>query len=114
MKLQLTTGTAGAPNAAFLYAAGSVDSGTSWPDAVTGADASITINNPTQLKLLGVLYMPTQSLVYKGGPWSLASLFGGKMPERWSLVVINNSGIALTSTPANHVISYQGVFATVT
>jgi hypothetical protein len=114
MKLALTTGTAAAPNTALLYCAASVDGGTSYPDAVTGADASITINSPTQLKLLGVLYMPTQSLTYKGGPWSIASLYGGKMPATWSLVVINTSGIALTATAGNHVISYQGVFATVT
>ena len=111
-KIALTTGTASAPNAVFVYAYASVDGGSEYPDAVTGTDAGITINNPTQLKLLGAVYAPTQSLGYKGGPWSFAALYGGRMPERWGVVVINDSGIALTATAGDHVVEYQGVYAT--
>ena len=52
--------------------------------------------------------------IYKGGPWSFAALYGGKMPEKWGVVVINDCGAALSATPADHVIEYQGIYATVT
>ena len=97
-----------------MYAYASVDGGTEYPDACTGTDAAITINSPTQLKLLGAVYTPTINLTYKGGPWSFAALYGGKMPEKWGVVVINDCGAALSATPADHVIEYQGVYATVT
>ena len=80
---------------------------------MTGADAAITLNNPTQLKLLGAIYSRPRQHAYKGGPWSLAALYGGRMPEKWGLVVVNDTGIALSSTPADHVFEYQGVYATV-
>jgi hypothetical protein len=112
-KIALATGTISAPSAAFVYAYASVDGGSEYPDTVTGADASITINNPTQLKLLGAVYAAAQSTTYKGGPWSLAALYGGRMPQYWGVVVINDTGIALTATPADHVVEYQGVYATV-
>ena len=52
-----TSGTISAPSAVFVYAYASVDGGTEYPDTVTGADAAITINSPTQLKLLGAVYV---------------------------------------------------------
>ena len=113
-KIKTSTGTISAPSAAFLYAYATVDAGSEWPDAVTGADAGITINNPTQLKLLGAIYAAAVSTTYKGGPWSLAALYGGKMPSRWGIVLINDTGVALTATGGDHAIEYQGVYATVT
>lgn len=101
-----------APAAQFIYCYASVNAGTDWPDTVTGTDAAITLNNPTQLKLLGVMYTATASTAYKGGPWSVASLFGGRMPDRWGIVVINNTGSALSAVAGDHVYTYQGIFAT--
>jgi len=103
-----------APSAAFVYAYASADGGSDYPDTVTGTDAAITINNPTQLKLLGVIYVAAINVQYKGGPWSLAALYGGRMPEKWGLVVVNDCGTALSATAGDHVFEYQGVFATAT
>lgn len=110
-KFGLTTGTISAPSAVFVYAYASVDGGSEWPDTVAGTDSGITINNPTQLKLLGAVYCAAQSTVYKGGPWSFASLYGGRMPERWGVVVINDSGIALSGTAGDQAIEWQGIYA---
>jgi hypothetical protein len=103
-----------APSSAFVYAYGTVDAGSEWPDTVTGTDAAITLNSPTQLPLLGVVYAAAINTTYKAGPWSLARLYGGKMPSRWGVVVLNEFGTALSGTGSDHVVEYQGVYATVT
>lgn len=113
-KFGLTTGTISAPSAVYVYAYASVDGGSTYPDTMTGTDGNVTMNNPTQLKLLGAVYCTAQSTVYKGGPWSLASLYGGRMPAFWGVFVLNDSGIALDATAGNQAITWQGVYATVT
>lgn len=102
-----------APSAAFVYAYGTVDGGSDYPDTVTGTDAAITLNNPTQLKLLGAIYAAAINVQYKGGPWSLAALYGGRVPERWGIVVVNDMGTALSATAGDHVFEYQGIYAQV-
>lgn len=106
------SGSIAAPSAVFVWLAASIDTGTEWPDAITGADAAITFNNPTQLKLLGTIYVAAINTIYKGGPWSVAALFGGRLPEKWSLAIQNNCGTALTATSTDHTVRYQGVYAT--
>jgi hypothetical protein len=108
------SGSISAPSAVFVYAYASVDGGTEYPDTVTGADAAITMNSPTQLKLLGVIYVTTINVTYKGGPWSVAALYGGKLPEKWGIVVQNDCGTALSATGGDHQFEYQGIYATVT
>jgi hypothetical protein len=107
------SGSIAAPSAAFVYAYASVDGGSDYPDAVTGADAAITLNSPTNLKLLGAIYAAAINVEYAGGPWSFAALYGGRMPEKWGIVVVNDMGTALSATSTDHVFEYQGVYATV-
>jgi hypothetical protein len=107
------SGAISAPSAVFVYAYGSVDGGSEWPDTVTGTDAAITLNSPTQLKLLGAIYVAAINTTYKGGPWSLAALYGGRMPEKWGVVVVNDCGTALSATGSDHAVEWQGVYATV-
>lgn len=107
------SGAISAPAAAFLYAYATTDNGTTYPDTVTGSDAAITLNSPTQLKLLGAIYTAAINTQYKGGPWSLAALFGAKLPAKWGIVVVNDSGTALSATGSDHAVWYQGVYATV-
>lgn len=107
------SGSISAPSAVFVYAYATADGGTTWPDTVTGTDAAITLNSPTQLKLLGAIYAAAINTQYKGGPWSLAALFGGRMPEKWGVVVQNDSGTALSATGSDHAVWYQGLYSTV-
>jgi len=107
------SGSIAAPSAAFVFAYASVDGASEFPDTVTGSDAAITLNNPTQLKLLGAIYAAAINTTYKGGPWSIAALFGGRMPERWGVVVMNDTGTALSATGSDHGVEYQGVYASV-
>src|SRR5262245_1665541 len=75
VQIKLTTGTSGNDKAVHVFAYGTVDIATpTYPDAVTGTDAAITMNDPHNVKLLGSIFAPAQSTTYKGGPWSVASL----------------------------------------
>lgn len=112
----LVAGTVGSPNIAYIYVAGSID-GTTWPgegsgnnDGVTGSDAAITLESPTNLRLLGVVNMPTSSKTYVSSPMSVAQAFGGTMPEKWSIIVNNQSGAALGGS--SNAASYTGCYST--
>lgn len=93
----------------YIYAAGSED-GTNYTDNATGAKAAITLRSPTNLSLIGAIACPTQNLVYRKS-FSVAAGFGGILPRKWSIIVLNYTGRAfLTTTPA---VTYTGVYTTV-
>lgn len=95
----------------YIYAAGTVDSTSpEWPDAVTGTDAAITLDSPTQLKLIGAIEA-AQNLTRKSEPMSVAQAFGGLMPVNWDIIILNSSGAALTATASDHTVKYQGISA---
>jgi len=108
---------AGAPagqKAVNVYCYGTVDTATpTYPDAVTGADAGITLVSPTELTLLGVIYTPSASTTYKGQVWSVAKALGIYLPEKWGIVIENQVGQTLDATEGNHKKIYQGLYATV-
>lgn len=116
VKVKMGTGSSANDSAVYVYAAGSYDSGTTWPDAVTGADAAITFNNPTQLRLLGVIQVASGTvtgIVYIMEPKSLAAVFGGAVPPKWSIQVRNYSGVALDASAGGTLgcvgVQYQNV-----
>lgn len=96
----------------YLYVIGSDDGGTTWPDPATGADAAITPTLNTKAHLLGVVSLAAVSTAYIAGPFSVLQAFGGvAIPTKWSIVAVNNCGVALDATAGNHVLSYQGIQA---
>lgn len=112
--VSFTTGAVASPTTVYVYVAGSID-GTTWPgegsghnDGVTGLDAAITLESPTNLRLLGVINTPTASMSYVSSPMSVAQAFGGVMPLKWSIIINNQSGAAFTAGTA----SYTGVYTT--
>jgi len=114
LKVVLQAGTPGNDKAVYVYAWGVVEtSSITYPDVVTGADAAITMNDPTQLKLLGTIYAPTSAGTFAGGPWSVAERFGGVCPVIFGFVVRNYTGIALSATEGNHEKLLAGVYQTV-
>lgn len=94
----------------YVYAYGTAD-GTAYGDTVTGTDGTITLNSPTQLRLVGVLNVPATTTVYTSSPMSIATAFGGILPQKWGIVVVNSTGVALTATAGNHGAWYQGIQA---
>lgn len=101
--------------AVHVYAWGTVDytASATYPDTVTGSDAGITPNSPTQLKYLGSVFCASASTTYIGGPWSIAERFGGTLPAKWGLVFTNATGNALDATGGSFEVQYQGIYATV-
>ncbi len=97
-----------APNAVNLYISGSGDSTNFDQDtAVMGAsDAAYTIDAPTNLRLAAVINCSTSSKVYNK-TFSVAQLFGGVMPNKWVLVVVNNTGQSLLGS--GNSASYTGI-----
>jgi hypothetical protein len=106
--LTIGTGTPANDKAAYIYAYGSED-GTNYTDNATGSDAAITLNDPTNLRLVHVIAMPTASLTYKV-VFSIAAAFGGVLPRKWGIVVRNYCGITLAAS--NNSASYSGIYAT--
>lgn len=113
----IETGVVASDKAAYIYAYGSVDGGViaggTFTERCTGADAAFTRRDPTSLKLLGVIPTPTNSVIYEGGPFSVAAAFGGVLPEFWGIVVMNFTGAALSADAGDNKAFYQGVYADV-
>lgn len=107
---KLMTGTTPtADRTIVIYAYGTVDGGTLYSGNATGLDAAYT-GPEDQLFPLGVLVTDaTSNKSYEFGPFSVAAAFGGVLPEKWGIVVKNNTGVALNATAGNHDINYQGV-----
>ncbi len=110
--VQIKTGGSGTTANGFVavYAYGTVDGGTTYTDGATGSDAAFTPTSPTNLRLLGVINCVANATTYKGGPFSVAAAFGGTLPQKWGIVITNQTGGTLDSTEGNHLKLYQGVY----
>lgn len=117
---KVTVGTTPTVNTQILvYVFGQNNDTPTYPDVMDGTDSAETLTSVGVgrgfLKLAAVLDVDstTSDRAYPFGPVSVAALFGGALPQRWSVFVTHNTGVALNATAGNHEISYQGVKATV-
>ena len=99
--------------AIYVYAYGSLD-GTNYPEALTGSDAAYTFKGSagaltTALRLIGVI-PAVQNTDLRFGPFAVAPAFGGIMPAKWGIAVLNYSGQTLAAS--NCAAQYRGVYAT--
>jgi hypothetical protein len=109
--IKLATGSPAGDKAIYFYAAGSED-GTNFTDNATGADAALTMRNPTQLRLIGAASCPDSgALTYKCGPYYLSTAFP-LMPRKWSIIVLNATGLAFDSSEGNHIKQWSGGYET--
>jgi hypothetical protein len=106
---KLQAGTPANDKAIYVFAYGSED-GTNYTDNATGSDAAVTMRDPTNLRLIGVIACPDSGgLTYKGGPFSVAQAFGGILPRKWGIVLRNYTGVTLSATEGDHAYSYTGI-----
>jgi hypothetical protein len=101
--------------AIYVYAYASID-GTTYPEDLTGADAAYTFKGSagalrTALRLIGVI-PAVQNEDARWGPFSVAAAFGGVLPPKWGIVVLNYGGQTLAGS--NNSAQYTGVSASVT
>jgi hypothetical protein len=91
-----------------LFVSASADGGDTYGGDCSGSDAAYTgpIEN---LVFLGRIATETASVTYEFGPYSIAAAYGGVLPDKWTLVVDNQSDTTLNATPANHEIHYMGL-----
>lgn len=112
---KITVGTTPTINTQILvYVFAPIDSTPTYPDVMDGTDSVETLTSLGVgrgfLKLAAVLDVDavTSNVAYPFS-FSVAQLFGGVMPSRWSLFATQNTGAALHATGGNHVLKYEGI-----
>ena len=91
-----------------IYAVGTVDGGSTYGEGAGSSDAAITLTVPTNAKLIGILNVVANSTTYHSNPFSVAAAFGGVLPQKWVIIVQNESGATLASS--GNSAQYQGVY----
>lgn len=99
-----------ANNVISVYAYGTYD-GTTFTGGASGSDASYTADGEeTLFRLLETIQVDaTSDQDYVWGPVSVASAYGGVLPETWGIVVHNDSGAALNATGTNNECQFFGI-----
>ena len=95
----------------YVYAYGTTDGGTSYSGNAAGSDGAFGAD-PQQLnncRLIGVIHAPTQNKIYESDAMSVASAFGGILPQRWGIIVHNKTGQTLKAGDCSAF--YQGLYA---
>jgi hypothetical protein len=106
-----TNGQTGATGTVDIYVYSALGD-TTYTDGITGTDAAVTVANMLNAQYLDSVKMNTTTAVSKTLR-SVASAFGGVMPDKWGLLFINNSGGTLSATAGNHVVEFEGITQTV-
>ena len=95
----------------YVYAYAALD-GTNYTGAATGSDAAYTMQDPTTLRLIGVIPVPTQNISYRSALFSVAAAFGNVLPPKWGIMVRNYAGQTLNGSGCSA--QWVGVHQTVT
>lgn len=111
VQLKIKTNASGTSATGYIlvYAYGTADGGSDYGDGVSGTDGAATLTVPPNLRILGVINAVANSITYISNPFSVAALFGGKMPDHWGIVVENQTGATLDASIGSA--WYQGVQA---
>jgi hypothetical protein len=112
-----TTPTSGNRIEVWVYAPIRIASGTpTYPDVFDGTDSAETATSRnvlfSALRLAHTIVVDaTSDRDYFIPMTSIASLFGGQMPQFWGVFVVNGSGAALNATGGNHILHYNRIQA---
>lgn len=94
---------------AFVFAYGGLD--TTYTNPASGSEGTLTLADVTanaqNLKLLGTIPYTTQDEAAESAVLSVAQAFGGILPPKWGIVIVNHSGAALAA--AGNSVKWRGV-----
>ena len=115
VKGHIKCGTNTSGNLIEIYAFGWEDDAPTWPDVLGASDAAVTF---TTRELLLQSMVLLDALVCDGSasrvnylrPTSVASRFGGFVPGKWGICVINSSGGTISATSGDHALFYEPIF----
>jgi hypothetical protein len=72
----------------------------------SGSEGTLTFPNvttlPVVMPLLGTIPYPVQNKAINGGPFSVAKCFGGVLPPKWGVAMVNDTGMTLSVTNINY------------
>lgn len=111
VQVQVTAGAPAGDKNCLVYAYGTAQGGAPYSGAASGLDAgfgSLAGQLISNCPLLGIVTLDSANEVFVSDVFSIASAFGGVMPEAWGIIVMNQSGQALGS--ADNKAWYQGLF----
>jgi len=113
VQVKIKTGASGTAATGYMniWCYGTSDNGTTYPDAVTGSDAAITLVSPTNLIWLGSFNCVANATTYKSNLFSIAAKFGGILPVKWGIVLENKTGGTLDATGGSHAATFLRVQA---
>lgn len=100
----------------YIYAYGLIDDstypgGSSTNEVITGAAADITMSaTSNNVRYLGSINCHTANITYITNPMSIAGAFGGVMPKKWGILIQNQTGVATSSTEADHSAHYTEIY----
>ena len=103
-----TNGQAGGTGILEVYAYAAVGD-TIYSDSATGSDAAFTAAGRKNSPIVGGVLLNAATGVVSG-PMSIADAFGGRLPHKWGLIFVNQSGAALSATAGDHDLDYIGVY----
>jgi hypothetical protein len=113
VQMQIKSGASGvsATGTVLVYAYGSADGGTSYPESA-GTDTGVTLSVPAtpNVVLIRSMNVVANATTYISEPASVAGAFGGILPSKWGIIVVNQSGAALDGTEGNHKKLYMGTW----
>lgn len=90
-----------------VYAYGTADDGTTYSDSASGADGDITLTVPPNARLIGVINVVANGIVYESAPMSVAAAFGGILPAFWGIILENKTGGTMPASGCSAF--YQGI-----
>lgn len=110
LTIKMNAGTPSAEKSVYVYAYASED-GTKLTDNASGSDGSISLRSPTNMRLLGAIFVPDSGgLAYSSHPMSLLQCFGGlAIPRKWGIAVLNQTGLTFSATEGDHQKTYTGI-----
>lgn len=75
---------------------------TTYTSPASGSEGTVTLTNITNtgqnIRQLGVIAYTTQDEVIESSVMSVASAFGGILPAKWGIIIVNYSGAAIAAS----------------